>query len=74
MDVRIGVIYNPREIEVELPDSTDADALKQQVDAAIQAGVFGVPYFVVDGEPIWGVDRMWMVEHWATRHAWRAAD
>ena len=38
----------------------------------IAAGVFGVPYFVVDGEPIWGVDRMWMVEHWATRHAWRA--
>lgn len=46
-------------------------ALKQQVDAAIQAGVFGVPYFVVDGEPIWGVDRMWMVEHWVTRHTWR---
>ena len=46
-------------------------ALKQQVDAAIQAGVFGVPYFVVDGEPIWGVDRMWMVEHWGTRHTWR---
>ena len=50
------------------------NALKRQVDAAIQAGVFGVPYFVVDGEPIWGVDRMWMVEHWATRHAWRAAE
>jgi 2-hydroxychromene-2-carboxylate isomerase len=50
------------------------DALKRQVDAAIQAGVFGVPYFMVDGEPIWGVDRMWMVEHWATRHAWRAAE
>src|SRR6186713_514804 len=33
------------------------NALKQQVDAAIQAGVFGVPFFVVDGEPIWGVDR-----------------
>lgn len=48
------------------------DALKRQVDAAIEAGVFGVPYFVVDGEPIWGVDRMWMVEHWATRHTWRA--
>ena len=49
------------------------DALKRQVDAAIEAGVFGVPYFVVDNEPIWGVDRMWMVEHWATRHAWRSA-
>lgn len=46
------------------------DLLKTQVDSAIAAGVFGVPYFIVDGEPIWGVDRMWMVEHWATRHAW----
>jgi 2-hydroxychromene-2-carboxylate isomerase len=50
------------------------DLLKAQVDAAIKAGVFGVPYFVVDGEPIWGVDRMWMVEHWSTRHAWRATN
>jgi 2-hydroxychromene-2-carboxylate isomerase len=56
---------------------TDTDhtktELKRQVDAAISAGVFGVPYFVVDGEPIWGVDRIWMVEHWATTHAWHAA-
>jgi len=35
VDVRIGVIYSPREIEVELPDTTDAEAVKQQVDAAI---------------------------------------
>jgi 2-hydroxychromene-2-carboxylate isomerase len=48
-------------------------ALKQAVDAAIQKGVFGVPFFVVDGQPIWGVDRMWMVEHWARHHSWRHA-
>jgi 2-hydroxychromene-2-carboxylate isomerase len=48
------------------------DALKQQVDDAIGAGVFGVPFYIVDGESIWGVDRMWMVEHWIARHAWRA--
>jgi 2-hydroxychromene-2-carboxylate isomerase len=58
----------------DIETSHAKDALKEHVDAAVQAGVFGVPYFVVDGEPIWGVDRMWMVEHWATRHAWRAAE
>jgi len=58
----------------DIETSHAKNALKEQVDAAIQAGVFGVPYFVIDGEPIWGVDRMWMVEHWATHHAWRAAD
>ena len=49
------------------------EALKRQVDAAIGTGVFGVPFYIVDGEPIWGVDRMWMIEHWATHHAWRRA-
>jgi 2-hydroxychromene-2-carboxylate isomerase len=43
---------------------------RDAVDHAIANGVFGVPYFIADGEPIWGVDRMWMVEHWATRHTW----
>ena len=42
--------------------------------AAIQKGVFGVPWFVVDGQAIWGVDRMWMVEHWARHHSWRHAE
>jgi len=69
-DLGVDVPMLLRDIETDYAK----DALKRQVDAAIQAGVFGVPYFVVDGEPIWGVDRMWMVEHWATRHAWRAAE
>jgi 2-hydroxychromene-2-carboxylate isomerase len=69
-DLGIDVPALLRDIETDHAKN----ALKQQVDAAIQAGVFGVPYFVVDGEPIWGVDRMWMVEHWATRHAWRPAE
>lgn len=56
-----------REMETEYAK----DLLKRQVDTAIEVGVFGVPYFIVDGEPIWGVDRMWMVEHWSTRHSWR---
>ena len=68
-DLGVDVPMLLRDIETDYAK----DALRRQVDAAIQAGVFGVPYFVVDGEPIWGVDRMWMVEHWATRHAWRVA-
>lgn len=64
----IGI--NPVVLAREINAEYAKNLLKQQVDAAIAAGVFGVPYFVVDGEPIWGVDRMWMVEHWATRHTW----
>lgn len=32
------------------------DALRRNGDAAIAAGVFGVPSFVVDGEVFWGAD------------------
>ena len=31
MDVRIGLVYSARELELELPDDTDVDALKAQV-------------------------------------------
>ena len=45
-------------------------ALKEAVDAAIAKGVFGVPTFIADGEPLWGVDRLWMLEHWLKRGNW----
>jgi len=32
--------------------------LRQTTDAAIEAGIFGVPSFVVDGEIFWGFDAM----------------
>lgn len=46
------------------------DALKASVEAAIAKGVFGVPTFIVDGERIWGVDRLWMLEHWLKHGDW----
>ena len=38
--------------------------LKSVNEAAIARGVFGVPYFVVDGEPFWGNDRRAHLERW----------
>jgi 2-hydroxychromene-2-carboxylate isomerase len=38
--------------------------LKSANDAALAAGVFGVPFFVVDGEPFWGNDRRVQIERW----------
>ena len=39
-------------------------ALKSANDAAIALGVFGAPYFIVDGEPFWGNDRRAQIERW----------
>ena len=38
--------------------------LKAENDAAIAAGVFGAPFFTVDGEPFWGNDRRVQIERW----------
>ncbi len=38
--------------------------LKRANDEALAAGVFGAPYFVVDGEPFWGNDRKAQIERW----------
>ena len=53
-----------------LEDPAVKERAKREVDAAIAAGVFGSPFFVVDGEPFWGVDRMPMVEDWVRTGGW----
>jgi 2-hydroxychromene-2-carboxylate isomerase len=40
------------------------DALKANCDQAIAAGVFGVPWIIVDGEIFWGNDRLPQVDRW----------
>jgi 2-hydroxychromene-2-carboxylate isomerase len=44
--------------------------LKAAVDDAMAKGVFGSPFFVVDGEPFWGADRLPMMEKWLAKGAW----
>ena len=46
MDVRIGVSQTAKELDVEMPDGADADALKAQLDQAIK-----------DGATFWLTDR-----------------
>ena len=48
--------------------AAQADAVKEQMKNAVQesidAGMFGAPYFVVDGECFWGQDRMEQLRRW----------
>jgi 2-hydroxychromene-2-carboxylate isomerase len=43
---------------------------RAEVEAAMKAGVFGSPYFIVDGEPFWGVDRIPVMEEWMRTGGW----
>ena len=40
------------------------DRLKRANDSALAAGVFGAPFFIIDGEPFWGNDRKGQIERW----------
>jgi 2-hydroxychromene-2-carboxylate isomerase len=46
------------------------DRLRQETDAAIERGVFGSPYFIVDGEPFWGNDRIDELDRWLQTGGW----
>jgi 2-hydroxychromene-2-carboxylate isomerase len=53
---------------VELPETKAR--LREATNAAIARGVFGSPFFIVDGEPFWGHDRLTQVDHWLETGGW----
>jgi 2-hydroxychromene-2-carboxylate isomerase len=51
-------------LEQALADPALKAQLRVDNDAALARGVFGSPFFFVDGEPFWGVDRLPQLEKW----------
>lgn len=47
-------------------------ALQSDVESAVANGVFGVPFFIADGEKFFGNDHIWMMELWLQHHSWTA--
>jgi 2-hydroxychromene-2-carboxylate isomerase len=58
------------QLAAALEDPALKDRTKREVESALQAGVFGSPFFIVDGEPFWGCDRLPMLEEWVKRGGW----
>ncbi len=52
------------EVEAVWNDPVWKDRLKRANEAAIAAGVFGAPFFIVDDESFWGNDRAPQLERW----------
>jgi 2-hydroxychromene-2-carboxylate isomerase len=55
---------DPAAAEAAWSDAHWKARLKRANDEAIAAGVFGAPFFFVDGEPFWGNDRKAQIERW----------
>jgi 2-hydroxychromene-2-carboxylate isomerase len=47
-----------------------ATLLRTAVAASIEAGIFGSPTLVVDGEPFWGSDRLREADEWLACGGW----
>ena len=51
-------------------DPAIKERLKDETTAALKAGVFGSPMVIIDGEPFWGCDRLWMIRRWLKSGGW----
>ena len=70
LDVAASLGADRASLASALEDPAVKERAKREVEAAIAAGVFGSPFFIVDGEPFWGCDRMPMAEEWIRRGGW----
>ena len=69
-DIAAGLGIDPAELAAALADPAVKQRLKHETDGAAQAGVFGSPFVIVDGEPFWGADRLDQVERWLATGGW----
>ncbi len=61
---------NPGEIDQACRSAPVKDRLRAVVDDAISRGVFGSPFFLVEGEPFWGADRLADLDRWLATGGW----
>jgi len=62
--------FDAAALSAAIEDPAVKERMKSEEDAAIAAGVFGSPFFIADGEPFWGVDRIPMLEQWIRSGGW----
>ncbi len=58
------------ELTQALQDEEAAKLLREEVQHSINAGVFGSPTVVVDGELFWGIDKFDQIQRWLETGGW----
>ncbi|MFV3129378.1 2-hydroxychromene-2-carboxylate isomerase [Niveispirillum sp. KHB5.9] len=70
LDVAASLGLERDAVEAGIAEPGVKDRLRAETDEAITRGVFGAPFFFVDGEPFWGADRMEQMGDWLRRGGW----
>ena len=68
--IRLPSGLDPAAVIAGTASDEAATLLRNAVAASIQAGVFGSPTVVVDGEMFWGNDRLGDVDDWLASGGW----
>jgi 2-hydroxychromene-2-carboxylate isomerase len=68
--VAVGLGHDRAEVLAALQQPEVKQRLKEINDEALRKGVFGSPFFIVDGEPFWGHDHLDQVERWMATGGW----
>ncbi len=70
LDIAAALGHDAESLTNALRDPGVKERLRHETDAAIDAGVFGSPFVVVDGEPFWGADRLDQIDRWLQTGGW----
>ncbi|NYT62149.1 2-hydroxychromene-2-carboxylate isomerase [Alcaligenaceae bacterium] len=60
---------DPDKLAAGIAQENIKELLKTEVNNAIDRGVFGTPFMIIDDEPFWGFDRFDHIRKWLKRQA-----
>ena len=64
LDIADTLKLDRDEVSAAFSDSATKARIKAEIDLAEARGVFGSPFFIVEGEAFWGNDRFHQLERW----------
>ena len=70
VDAAASIGYDRDAVREGMQKAETKDELVFENQEAIRRGVFGSPFFIKDGEPFWGWDRLGMLDDWLSRGGW----
>ena len=69
-DVAVALGHDRAAVLAGMQDPAVKERLRTEIQRAMDNGVFGSPFVIVDGEPFWGNDRLGEVREWLQTGGW----
>ena len=67
LEIAENLKLDREDVSAAFSDSATKARLKAEIDLAEARGVFGSPFFIVEGEGFWGNDRLPQLERWLAK-------